>query len=78
MTEEEREIVLNISQDVIPQELIDTLILIQRKDYKEKDSLRHLSLAESFPAIVYTFGPKYWIYIKAIYMSFCVHENVSL
>lgn len=65
-------------QDVIPQQLLDTLVSLQRDDYKKNDSLRHQNIAESFPAIVYTFSASGWIYIKAIYMSFCVHKDVSV
>lgn len=77
MTEEEREIFNATQQDIVPQELLDTLGNLQRTDYKLNDSQRHATLSESFPAIVYTFGPDNWLYIKAIYMSFCVHDCVS-
>jgi len=78
LTKEEQEIFANVAQNVIPQELLDTLVQMQKIDYKHGDYQRHITLAETFPATVYTFGPKNWLYIKAIYMSFCVHENPAV
>lgn len=75
---EEIEQFYKTAQNVVPQELLDTVVELQINDYKKAQSKNHEILAESFPAIAYTFGPKNWIYIKAIYMSFCVHENVCL
>jgi len=77
LTKEEQEIFANVAQNVIPQELLDTLVQMQKIDYKHGDS-RCMVLAETFPATVYTFGPKNWLYIKAIYMSFCIHENPAV
>jgi len=75
LTEEEQEIVSTSKQDAIPQELLDSLVQIQRIDYDYENSQRHFALADTFPGIALTFGSKNWLYIKAIYMSFCVHEN---
>ncbi|KAI6208844.1 Serine/threonine-protein phosphatase 4 regulatory subunit 1-like protein [Aphelenchoides besseyi] len=68
----------NIEQDVIPQQLLESLATFQTDDLDRLSDSHNSILARAFPAIAFTFGSERWLYIKAIYMSLANSPHVSV
>ncbi|KAI6179949.1 hypothetical protein M3Y98_00666300 [Aphelenchoides besseyi] len=78
LTSEEQQVYFNIEQDVIPQQLLESLATFQTDDLDRLSDSHNSILARAFPAIAFTFGSERWLYIKAIYMSLANSPHVSV
>ncbi|KAI6231024.1 Serine/threonine-protein phosphatase 4 regulatory subunit 1 [Aphelenchoides besseyi] len=78
LTSDEQQVYFNIEQDVIPQQLLESLATFQTDDLDRLTDSHNSILARAFPAIAFTFGAERWLYIKAIYMSLANSPHVSV
>lgn len=77
LTETELKQLCESKQDIVPQNLLDSLFQLQVQDEVENTDEHQVILAKYFPAVIYTLGSERWLFVKGMYLSLANHQSVS-